>query len=48
MENLTKAQFFVNKYEMQLNDKEEIPEYYKGDYEDRFNIPEQIELNTKS
>ena len=31
---------------MQLNDKEEIPTYYKHDYEDQFNIPEQIDINS--
>ena len=48
MENLTLVQFFVHRYEMQLNDKEEIPDFYKEDFEDGFNVPEQIELNTRS
>jgi len=33
---------------MQLNDKEEIPEYFKNDYEEGFNVPEEIDINSKS
>ena len=46
MENLNQATFFVKKYEMQLNDKEEIPPYYRDDFEDEFNVPEKIDISS--
>ena len=46
MENLTKAVFFVNKYEMQLNDKEEVPPFYKDHFEEEFNIPEKVDISS--